>query len=53
MSWIFENKEVKVFEFKGQVLFPGYVGKWLNLINSVVRMAILKIIITRYYKHSI
>lgn len=41
MSWIFENKEVKVFEFKGQVLFPRYVGEWLNLINNVVRIAIL------------
>ncbi len=40
---IFENKEVEVFEFKGQVLFnPRHVGECLNLTDSAVRKAIAK-----------
>lgn len=32
MWWIFENKEVKVFVFKGQVLFnQRHVGECLNI----------------------
>ena len=53
MSWIFENKEVKVFEFKGQVLFnPHHVGDCLGIKTSGVKKAVLemndkkKIIIT-------
>ena len=40
ISWTFENKEVEVFEFKGQVLFnPKHVGECLELTDSAVRMA--------------
>lgn len=38
---IFENKEVEVFEFEGQVLFnPRHVGECLNLTDSAVRKSI-------------
>lgn len=40
---IFENKEVEVFEFEGKVLFnPRHVGECLNLTDSAVKMAVLK-----------
>lgn len=43
ISWIFENKEVEVFEFEGKVLFnPRHVGECLNLTDSAVKMAVLK-----------
>lgn len=35
---MFENKEVEVFEFKGQVLFnPRHVGECLDITRSTVR----------------
>lgn len=41
ISWIFENKEVEVFEFEGKVLFnPRHVGECLNLTDSAVRKSI-------------
>ena len=40
---IFENKEVEVFEFKGQVLFnPKHVGECLNIKDTTVRDALSK-----------
>ena len=43
ISWIFENKEVEVFEFEGKVLFnPKHVGECLELTDSAVRMAMSK-----------
>lgn len=40
---IFENKEVEVFEFEGNVLFnPRHVGECLELTDSAVRMAMSK-----------
>ena len=43
ISWTFENKEVEVFEFEGKVLFnPRHVGECLNLTDSAVKMAVLK-----------
>ena len=43
ISWIFENKEVEIFEFEGKVLFnPKHVGECLELTDSAVRMAMSK-----------
>ena len=40
---IFENKQVEIFEFNGQVLFnPYHCGECLELGESAVRMAISK-----------
>ena len=34
ISWIFENKEVEVFEFEGKVLFnPKHVAECLDIKN--------------------
>ncbi|WP_314882576.1 Bro-N domain-containing protein, partial [Filifactor alocis] len=40
---VFENHNIEVFEFNGQVLFnPYHVGECLGIKDSAVRMAIQK-----------
>ena len=44
MSWIFENKEVEVFEFEGKGLFnPKDIAKCLDLSESALRTAMTQL----------